>query len=161
MVQFDLALNGPGVGDAGDIGSGRSHGLYKSGIDDEALDVMAPVMDLCREANAPVIIHTNEPVGHYYPGKTPITLGQIYNLAAQSHVGISFTMPTYTGEVSGLGTVRLLEAVRQVAPQARFYQASSSELFGKAIEVPQEEPEVKRRRLGTLWCNVLSSRRRG
>jgi predicted TIM-barrel fold metal-dependent hydrolase len=57
--------------------------FYKSGIDDEALNVMAPVMDLCREANAPVIIHTNEPVGHYYPGKTPITLGQIYNLAAR------------------------------------------------------------------------------
>ena len=64
---------------------------------------------------------------------------EIYNLAAQSHVGISFTMPTYTGEVCGLGTVRLLEAVRQVAPQARFYQASSSELFGKAVEAPQNE----------------------
>jgi GDPmannose 4,6-dehydratase len=64
---------------------------------------------------------------------------EIYNLAAQSHVGISFTMPTYTGEVSGLGTVRLLEAVRQVAPRARFYQASSSELFGKAVEAPQNE----------------------
>jgi predicted TIM-barrel fold metal-dependent hydrolase len=57
--------------------------FYRSGIDDEALDVMAPVMDLCREADLPVIIHTNEPVGHYYPGKTPITLGQIYNLAAR------------------------------------------------------------------------------
>jgi GDPmannose 4,6-dehydratase len=64
---------------------------------------------------------------------------EIYNLAAQSHVGISFTMPTYTGEVSGLGTVRLLEAVRQIVPAARFYQASSSELFGKAIQVPQNE----------------------
>ena len=64
---------------------------------------------------------------------------EIYNLAAQSHVGISFTMPTYTGEVSGLGTVRLLEAVRHVAPSARFYQASSSELFGLATEVPQNE----------------------
>jgi GDPmannose 4,6-dehydratase len=64
---------------------------------------------------------------------------EIYNLAAQSHVGISFTMPTYTGEVSGLGTVRLLEAVRHVAPQARFYQASSSELFGMAAEAPQNE----------------------
>jgi GDPmannose 4,6-dehydratase len=64
---------------------------------------------------------------------------EIYNLAAQSHVGISFTMPTYTGEVSGLGTVRLLEAVRQVTPEARFYQASSSELFGLAAEVPQNE----------------------
>jgi GDPmannose 4,6-dehydratase len=48
-------------------------------------------------------------------------------------------MPTYTGEVSGLGTVRLLEAVRHVAPQARFYQASSSELFGMAAEAPQNE----------------------
>jgi len=64
---------------------------------------------------------------------------EIYNLAAQSHVGISFTMPTYTGEVSGLGTIRLLEAVRQIVPQARFYQASSSELFGKVHEVPQNE----------------------
>ncbi len=64
---------------------------------------------------------------------------EIYNLAAQSHVGISFSMPTYTGDVSGLGAVRLLEAVRQVAPEARFYQASSSELFGKAKEVPQNE----------------------
>jgi GDPmannose 4,6-dehydratase len=64
---------------------------------------------------------------------------EIYNLAAQSHVGISFTMPTYTGEVSGLGTVRLLEAVRQIVPKARFYQASSSELFGQASEVPQNE----------------------
>lgn len=64
---------------------------------------------------------------------------EIYNLAAQSHVGISFTMPTYTGDVSGLGTVRLLEAIRQIVPQVRFYQASSSELFGKARQVPQNE----------------------
>ncbi len=64
---------------------------------------------------------------------------EVYNLAAQSHVGISFQMPTYTGEVTGLGAVRLLEAVRTVCPEARFYQASTSELFGKAEEVPQNE----------------------
>ena len=64
---------------------------------------------------------------------------EIYNLAAQSHVGLSFSIPTYTGDVSGLGVVRLLEAVRQFVPEARFYQASSSELFGKACEVPQNE----------------------
>jgi GDPmannose 4,6-dehydratase len=64
---------------------------------------------------------------------------EVYNLAAQSHVAISFEMPTYTGEVSALGTIRLLEAVRQVAPEARFYQASSSELFGKVVETPQRE----------------------
>ena len=61
---------------------------------------------------------------------------EVYNLAAQSHVGISFRMPTYTGDVSGLGAVRLLEAVRRIAPDARFYQASSSELFGKVVVVP-------------------------
>ena len=64
---------------------------------------------------------------------------EVYNLAAQSHVGISFSQPTYTGEVVALGTIRLLEALRQRAPEARFYQASSSELFGKAREVPQSE----------------------
>lgn len=64
---------------------------------------------------------------------------EVYNLAAQSHVGISFRQPTYTADVVGLGTLRLLEALRQLAPEARFYQASSSELFGKAEEVPQNE----------------------
>jgi GDPmannose 4,6-dehydratase len=68
-----------------------------------------------------------------------VTPDEVYNLAAQSHVGISFVMPTYTGDVTAIGTVRLLEAVRQKAPQARFYQASSSELFGKAEQVPQNE----------------------
>ena len=64
---------------------------------------------------------------------------EVYNLAAQSHVGISFGMPTYTGDVSGLGVVRLLEGVRQFVPEARFYQASSSELFGKVREEVQNE----------------------
>ncbi len=64
---------------------------------------------------------------------------EVYNLAAQSHVGISFRMPTYTGEVSGLGVIRLLEAIRQVDPAIRFYQASTSELFGKADVSPQSE----------------------
>jgi len=64
---------------------------------------------------------------------------EVYNLAAQSHVAISFDMPTYTGDVTGLGTIRLLEAVRREAPDARFYQASTSELFGKVLEVPQSE----------------------
>ena len=64
---------------------------------------------------------------------------EVYNLAAQSHVGISFMQPTYTGEATALGTIRMLEALRQAAPAARFYQASSSELFGKAEEIPQSE----------------------
>lgn len=64
---------------------------------------------------------------------------EIYNLGAQSHVRVSFDVPEYTGEVSGLGAVRLLEAIRETGIQPRFYQASSSELFGKAREAPQTE----------------------
>jgi GDPmannose 4,6-dehydratase len=64
---------------------------------------------------------------------------EIYNLGAQSHVRVSFDIPEYTGEVSGLGTVRLLEAIRETGIRPKFYQASSSELFGKAREAPQTE----------------------
>src|SRR4051795_9593862 len=64
---------------------------------------------------------------------------ELYNLAAQSFVQASFQVPTLTGEVTGLGVTRLLEAVRQVDPTIRFYQASSSELFGQAPEAPQRE----------------------
>jgi len=64
---------------------------------------------------------------------------EIYNLGAQSHVRVSFDVPEYTGEVTGLGTVRLLEAIRETGIRPKFYQASSSELFGKAREKPQTE----------------------
>lgn len=64
---------------------------------------------------------------------------EIYNLGAQSHVRVSFDVPEYTGEVTGLGTVRLLEAIRDVGIKPKFYQASSSELFGRTVEVPQKE----------------------
>ncbi|MBI5309973.1 MAG: GDP-mannose 4,6-dehydratase [Actinobacteria bacterium] len=64
---------------------------------------------------------------------------EIYNLAAQSHVKVSFDVPEYTGDVDGLGTLRLLEAIRETEVPARFYQASSSEMFGMVQEVPQSE----------------------
>jgi GDPmannose 4,6-dehydratase len=64
---------------------------------------------------------------------------EIYNLGAQSHVRVSFDVPEYTGEVTGLGTVRLLEAIRDVGIKPKFYQASSSELYGKVLETPQRE----------------------
>lgn len=64
---------------------------------------------------------------------------EIYNLAAQSFVGVSFELPVATGEITGLGVVNLLEAVRQVKPDTRFYQASTSELFGKVQTIPQNE----------------------
>ena len=64
---------------------------------------------------------------------------EVYNLAAQSHVAVSFENPEYTADVVGMGTLRLLEAVRQTKPDSRFYQASSSEMFGKVRDVPQTE----------------------
>lgn len=64
---------------------------------------------------------------------------EIYNLAAQSHVQVSFEMPEYTTEVNAVGTLRLLDAIKEVGLKPRFYQASSSELYGAAREVPQKE----------------------
>ncbi len=64
---------------------------------------------------------------------------EVYHLAAQSHVRVSFDVPEYTGDVTGLGTTRLLEAIRLSGIPARFYQASSSEMYGKVQEVPQRE----------------------
>ncbi|MBT5237320.1 GDP-mannose 4,6-dehydratase [Candidatus Peregrinibacteria bacterium] len=64
---------------------------------------------------------------------------EVYNLAAQSHVDISFSMPEYTGDITALGVTRLLEVLRTSESHAKFYQASSSELFGKVVETPQNE----------------------
>jgi GDPmannose 4,6-dehydratase len=64
---------------------------------------------------------------------------EIYNLAAMSYVAASWVQPTLTAEFSGVGVTRLLEAMREACPEARFYQASSSEMFGKVREVPQSE----------------------
>ena len=64
---------------------------------------------------------------------------EIYNLGAQSHVKVSFDVPEYTGDVTGLGVTRLLEAVRELGLNSKFYQASSSELYGKVVETPQTE----------------------
>jgi GDPmannose 4,6-dehydratase len=64
---------------------------------------------------------------------------EVYHLAAQSHVRVSFDIPEYTGDVTGLSTVRILEAIRQTGLKAKFYQASSSEMFGKVSMSPQSE----------------------
>lgn len=68
-----------------------------------------------------------------------VSPGEVYNLAAQSFVGLSFEQPVTTGEITGVGVVRLLEAIREVNPEIRFYQASTSEMFGKVRETPQSE----------------------
>ncbi len=64
---------------------------------------------------------------------------EIYNLGAQSHVRVSFDIPEYTAEITGVGTIRLLEAIRESGIHPKFYQASSSEMFGKVQEIPQRE----------------------
>lgn len=64
---------------------------------------------------------------------------EVYNLAAQSFVGTSWNQPVLTGEITALGAVRMLEAIRMVNPKIKFYQASSSEMFGKVVESPQTE----------------------
>jgi GDPmannose 4,6-dehydratase len=64
---------------------------------------------------------------------------EIYHLGAQSHVRVSFDIPEYTADVTGVGTIRILEAVREAGVQTRFYQASSSEMYGKVQDVPQKE----------------------
>jgi GDPmannose 4,6-dehydratase len=64
---------------------------------------------------------------------------EVYNLGAQSHVRVSFDIPEYTADTDAMGTLRLLDAIREEGVQARFYQASSSEMFGKAREIPQTE----------------------
>jgi GDPmannose 4,6-dehydratase len=64
---------------------------------------------------------------------------EVYNLGAQSHVRVSFDIPEYTAEVTGMGAVRVLESMRELGLEAKFYQASSSEMFGAACEIPQRE----------------------
>ncbi len=64
---------------------------------------------------------------------------EVYNLGAQAHVGVSFTLPEYTAQVTGVGCLRMLEAIRDLKLPCRFYQASSSEMFGKVTEIPQSE----------------------
>src|SRR5580704_11496024 len=79
---------------------------------------------------------------------------EIYNLAAMSYVAVSWVQPTLTAEFSGVGVTRLLEAMRETCPQARFYQASSSEMFGLVREVPQTEktPLYPRSPYGVAKC---------
>jgi GDPmannose 4,6-dehydratase len=79
---------------------------------------------------------------------------EIYNLAAMSFVAVSWIQPTLTAEFTGVGVTRVLEAMREVCPEARFYQASSSEMFGKVREVPQNEqtPFYPRSPYGVAKC---------
>ena len=82
--------------------------------------------DLLDQTSLTDVVHESQP-------------DEIYNLAAQSFVQTSWTQPVLTGEFTALGVTRMLEAMKKAAPKSRFYQASSSEMFGKVVEVPQRE----------------------
>jgi GDPmannose 4,6-dehydratase len=82
--------------------------------------------DLTDGGNLSIIVNTIQP-------------DEVYNLGAQSHVRVSFDQPVYTADVDALGTLRLLEAIRTMPKPAKFYQASSSEMYGKVVEIPQNE----------------------
>ena len=75
---------------------------------------------------------------------------EIYNLGAQSHVKVSFEIPEYTAQVDAIGTLRFLDAIRETGVETKFYQASTSELYGKVQEIPQTEKTPVERRLEKL-----------
>ncbi len=102
----------------------RIEHLYKDPHEKRAMELVYG--DLNDTSSLAEIIHSVKP-------------DEIYNLGAQSHVKVSFDVPEYTGETTGMGTLRLLEAIRRTGCKARFYQASSSEMFGKVLETPQKE----------------------
>lgn len=81
-------------------------------------------------------LHDSSSINHIMKEARP---DEVYNLGAQSHVRISFDMPEYTGDVTALGTLRLLETIRQAKQPIKFYQASSSEMYGQVQAVPQNE----------------------
>ena len=104
--------------------TGRIDHLYKDPHEQPALKLVYG--DLTDGNNLSTIVQDVQP-------------DEVYNLGAQSHVRVSFDTPIYTVDTDGLGTLRLLEAIRTMEKPAKFYQASSSEMYGKAVETPQTE----------------------
>lgn len=100
--------------------------LYSDPHTDHAYNLTLHYGDLSDSANISKLIQEIQP-------------DEIYNLGAQSHVRVSFDIPEYTADIDALGTLRILEAIRTTNKKIRFYQASSSEMFGKVLEVPQTE----------------------
>jgi len=105
--------------------TGRIDHLYKD-PHKENLDMILHYGDMTDSSNLNRVLEKVEP-------------DEIYNLAAQSHVKVSFEVPEYTAEVDGIGVLRFLDAIKEVGIDTKFYQASTSELYGKVQEVPQTE----------------------
>ena len=83
---------------------------------------------------------------------TQVQPDEVYNLGAQSHVRVSFDQPVYTAQVDAVGTLRLLEALRDLGLPTRFYQASSSEMFGRVAETPRKRPSTPAARTAVRRC---------
>ncbi|MFH0919393.1 MAG: GDP-mannose 4,6-dehydratase [Fibrobacterota bacterium] len=103
---------------------GRIEHLYPLYKDKNQLELIYG--DLCDSSSLQKAIERSQPQ-------------EVYNLAAQSHVQVSFDVPEYTADADAVGVIRLLDALRETKPDARFYQASTSELYGKVVETPQTE----------------------
>ena len=85
---------------------------------------------------------------------------EVYNLGAQSHVAVSFQTPLYSADIDALGTLRLLEAIRELPHPVRFYQASSSEMYGQVAEIPQSETTRFIRAVRMPWPRSTATGRR-
>jgi GDPmannose 4,6-dehydratase len=105
--------------------TGRIDGIYPD-IDEPEVRLFLHFADLADSTSLVNLLHRLQP-------------DEVYNLGAQSHVKVSFDIPEYTGDVTALGTTRLLEALRVSGVKTKFYQASSSEMFGEVAETPQTE----------------------
>ena len=123
LAQLLLSKGYKVVGAERRSASGSAWRLEKLGIDDE---VTIEEFELIESSTALKILDKHKP-------------DEFYNLAAQSFVKASFDIPVFTGNTTGLGVTRMLEAIRSYNDRIKFYQASSSEMFGKVIETPQTE----------------------
>lgn len=123
LLSMDYEVHGL-IRRASTFNTGRIDHLYKTS-QDKTSNLHLHYSDLSDGSRLTTLVNDINP-------------NEIYNLAAQSHVRVSFDEPEYTGDITGLGSTRFLEAVRLICPQARFYQASSSEMFG-ATPPPQAE----------------------
>lgn len=117
--------------------------FYRSGIDDDALDRLAPVMECCRRSGLPVLIHTNEPVGHDYPGKTPNTLAQIYALVKRFREN-RIVLAHWGGGLFFFGLLK--KEVRQALANVWFDTAASPYLY---------EPAVYRTAIGAVGADRI------
>ena len=115
------------------------HGLIRRGVN--------PLINIEHLRDTPVVLHYGDLAteNHLMLLIAELTPHEIYHLAGQSDVAASFEIPEYTGDITGLGVTRLLEAIRGFSPRSKLYQASSSEMFGNAPPPQNEETPLRAR----------------